>query len=87
VLMVSGSRAHVEMAETQLVERSCGPFVHTLTLPNGIDEDEIRADYDEGVLELHVPKPAEQRRRRSPSPPARRMRSKSNARVGDARSR
>jgi len=61
VLMVSGSRAHVEMGETQLVERSYGPFVHTLTLPNGTDEDEIRADYDEGVLELHVPKPAEQR--------------------------
>jgi HSP20 family protein len=35
--------------------------VRTLTLPKGVDENEVVANYNDGVLELHVPKPAEQR--------------------------
>ena len=61
MLTISGSRAPVETGEAQLVERPYGSFVRTLTLPKGVDEDKIVADYHDGVLELHVPKPAEQR--------------------------
>jgi HSP20 family protein len=61
VLTVTGSRAPFETGEAQLVERPYGSFVRTLTLPKGVDEDKIVADYHDGVLELHVPKPAEQR--------------------------
>src|SRR5919199_575995 len=61
VLSISGSRVPVETGDAQLVERPFGSFVRTLTLPKGVEEDKIVADYHDGVLELHVPKPAEQR--------------------------
>jgi HSP20 family protein len=64
VLSISGSRAPVEAGEEQLSERPYGPFVRTLTLPQGVDEEKIAADYNDGVLELHVPKPVEQRPRK-----------------------
>jgi HSP20 family protein len=59
VLTVSGSRVPVEAGESQVVERPYGSFVRTLTLPKGVDGDQIKADYHDGVLELHIPKPAE----------------------------
>jgi len=61
VLSISGSRAPVETGEAQLSERPHGSFARTLTLPQGVDEEKIVANYSDGVLELHVPKPAEQR--------------------------
>lgn len=61
VLSISGSRAPVETGEEQLSERPYGSFTRTLTLPQGVDEEKIAADYNDGVLELHVPKPVEQR--------------------------
>jgi HSP20 family protein len=64
VLSISGSRVPVETGEAQLVERPYGSFVRTLTLPKGVEEDKIVADYRDGVLELHIPKPADQRPRR-----------------------
>jgi HSP20 family protein len=59
VLTISGSRVPVETGETQLVERPYGSFVRSLTLPKGVNSDEIKADYKDGVLEVHIPKPAE----------------------------
>ena len=61
VLSVTGSRASVETGEAQLTERPYGSFTRTLTLPQGVDEEKIAANYVDGVLELHVPKPVEQR--------------------------
>jgi HSP20 family protein len=61
VLSISGSRAPVETGEAQLVERPYGSFVRTLTLPKGVDESKIVADYHDGTLELHVPKRVETR--------------------------
>jgi HSP20 family protein len=58
VLTISGSRVPVETGESQLVERPYGSFVRSLTLPKGVDGDQIKADYHDGVLELHIPKPA-----------------------------
>jgi|SRR5689334_9344422 HSP20 family protein len=59
VLTISGLRVPVETGETQLVERPYGSFVRSLTLPKGVNSDEIKADYKDGVLEVHIPKPAE----------------------------
>ncbi len=59
LLTISGSRVPVETGQSQLVERPYGSFVRTLTLPKGVDTDQIKADYHDGVLELHIPKPAE----------------------------
>jgi HSP20 family protein len=64
VLTISGARAPYETGEGRLVERPFGSFVRSLTLPKGVDADRIVADYHDGVLELHVPKPAEYRPRK-----------------------
>lgn len=61
MLSISGSRAPVETGEAQLSERPHGSFVRTLTLPQGVDAEKIEADYTDGVLALHVPKPAAKR--------------------------
>jgi HSP20 family protein len=61
VLTISGSRAADETGQAQLVERPYGSFVRTLTLPQGVDSDSIQAGYQDGVLELRIPKPAEQK--------------------------
>ncbi len=61
VLSISGSRVPAETGQAQLVERPYGSFARTLTLPQGVDADAIGADYQDGVLELRIPKPAEQK--------------------------
>jgi HSP20 family protein len=38
-------------------ERRYGSFTRTIGLPQGVKEKDIRADYKDGVLELHVTKP------------------------------
>ena len=59
VLTITGSRVPVETGDSQLVERPYGSFVRNLTLQKGVDSEQIKAEYHEGVLELRVPKPAE----------------------------
>ena len=61
VLSISGSRAADEAGTAQLVERPYGTFARTLTLPQGVDSDSIEAGCQDGVLELRIPKPAEQK--------------------------
>jgi HSP20 family protein len=61
LLSISGSRVPSETGKAQLVERPYGSFIRTLTLPQGVDADSIAAAYHEGVLELKIPKPAEQK--------------------------
>lgn len=61
VLSISGSRVPDETGAAQLVERPYGTFARTLTLPQGVDSDSIEAGYHDGVLELRIPKPAEQK--------------------------
>ena len=63
-LSISGSRVAHELGQAQLVERPYGSFVRTLTLPQGVDSDSIEAGYQDGVLELRIPKPAEQKPKR-----------------------
>jgi HSP20 family protein len=61
VLSISGSRVADETGAAQLVERPYGTFARTLTLPQGVDSDSIEAGYQDGVLELRIPKPAQQK--------------------------
>jgi len=42
----------------QVVERSYGTFVRTFQLPQGVDEDQIKAEFEQGVLSLSIPKAA-----------------------------
>ncbi len=69
VLTVSGERERAEQAEGDRFyryERRLGQFARSVTLPQGVDEDGIQAGYKDGVLEVRVPKPAEQKPRRIP---------------------
>jgi HSP20 family protein len=42
----------------QIVERTYGTFMRTFQLPQGIDADQIKAEFNNGVLSLHIPKAA-----------------------------
>jgi HSP20 family protein len=62
VLTVSGERQaeHEDKGEGyHRVERAFGRFSRSLSLPQGIDPDKVEAKFEKGVLEVHIPKPAE----------------------------
>ena len=64
VLTVSGERKaeHVEKSEGfYRVERAFGRFSRSLTVPDGIDAEAIGAEFEDGVLEVRIPKPAERK--------------------------
>jgi len=66
-LTVSGERnsEHEDKQEGYYrVERAFGSFSRSLTLPKGIDADAVTASFDNGVLEIRVPKPEERKPRR-----------------------
>jgi HSP20 family protein len=44
-------------------ERSYGSFSRSIALPEGVDEDQVNARFEHGVLEVSVPLPQQQRRR------------------------
>ena len=67
VLTVSGERKAEHEDKQQgyyRLERSTGAFSRSLTLPEGIDPDAVTAAFDNGVLEVRIPKPAEAKPRR-----------------------
>jgi HSP20 family protein len=45
-------------------ERRFGTFQRTIGLPQGVDESGIRAEFRDGVLEVHVAKPEQSKPRR-----------------------
>jgi HSP20 family protein len=62
VLTVSGERKaeHQENSEGfYRVERAFGRFSRSLTIPDGVNAEQISADFNDGVLEVRIPKPAE----------------------------
>jgi HSP20 family protein len=66
-LTVSGERKseHEERQEGfYRVERAFGSFSRSLTLPHGVDPDSVTANFDNGVLEIRIPKPEERKPRR-----------------------
>jgi HSP20 family protein len=42
----------------QVIERSYGTFMRTFQLPQGVDEGQIKAEFENGVLTLRIPKAA-----------------------------
>jgi HSP20 family protein len=66
-LTVSAERERTqELSEENLYrfERRFGTFSRTIGLPQGVDEEQIRADYHDGVLEVRVTKPEQPKPRR-----------------------
>ena len=64
VLTVSGERKTEEKKEEEgyyRVERAFGSFSRSLTLPDGIDPEQVKAEFDNGVLEVRIPKPEERK--------------------------
>lgn len=61
-LIVQGER-RVEKEETQKklhrIERSYGSFFRSFALPEEIDREKISADYEDGLLKVHLPKAPE----------------------------
>lgn len=47
-----------ESSRYHMVERSYGSFTRSFQLPQGIDETKIEADYNNGILSIHIPKTA-----------------------------
>ncbi len=67
VLTISGERKseHEERKEGYYrVERASGSFSRSLTLPEGVDPEAVRASFDRGVLEVRIPKPEERKPRK-----------------------
>lgn len=67
ILTISGERKaeHEERKEGYYrVERAFGNFARSLTLPEGIDPDQVRASFDRGVLEVRIPKPEQRKPRK-----------------------
>jgi HSP20 family protein len=59
-LTVSAERERVDEVEGDRFarfERRYGSFARSIGLPQGVTESDIRAEYTNGVLELHVTKP------------------------------
>jgi HSP20 family protein len=69
VLTVSGKRKaeHEERKDGYYrLERASGSFARSLRLPEGVDADGIKANFDNGVLEVRVQKPASRKPHRVP---------------------
>jgi HSP20 family protein len=59
VLTVRGERKNVREEKKEdfhRVERSYGSFERTFSLPSGVESENIRAKYSDGVLEVRLPK-------------------------------
>jgi HSP20 family protein len=67
VLTLSGERKseHEERKEGYYrVERASGTFSRSLTLPEGVNPEGIKASFNRGVLEVRIPKPEERKPRK-----------------------
>ena len=66
-LTVTGERERTkEISDERFYrfERRFGSFSRTIGLPQNVSEDQIKADYKDGVLEVHVAKPETPKPRR-----------------------
>jgi HSP20 family protein len=66
-LTVSATREReqkLEKGSVHRLERRHGTFARTVGLPQGVSEDAIKATYEHGVLQIAVPKPAQQKPKR-----------------------
>jgi HSP20 family protein len=62
VLTVSGEKSEQrkegEQHQYHLVERSYGSFSRSFRMPKNLDESKIEANFEHGVLTIHIPKAA-----------------------------
>lgn len=66
-LTIQGERKHEHKEEREgwyRSERSYGSFFRSVPLPEGINADEAKATFREGVLEITMPAPKREERRR-----------------------
>jgi len=59
VLTIQGERRHEKEEKGKKyhrMERSYGSFVRTFSLPDVIDDDKVKAEFKDGVLNLYLPK-------------------------------
>ena len=59
VLTLSGERRQEKEEKSKKyhrVERSYGSFLRSFALPESVDETGVKAEYKDGVLNLHLPK-------------------------------
>ncbi|MDH5347205.1 MAG: Hsp20/alpha crystallin family protein [Nitrospira sp.] len=59
VLTIQGERKYEKEEKGKKyhrIERSYGSFVRTFSLPDVIDDDKVKAEFKDGVLNLHLPK-------------------------------
>lgn len=66
VLTISGERRQTNEDRQEgfyRSERSYGTFSRSIALPEGVDEEQVNARYEHGVLEVTVPIPQQQRQR------------------------
>jgi len=67
VLTVSGDRRTEREDHREgyhRIERATGAFRRSLTLPEGVDADTIKASFEAGVLEITIPKPKQRQPQR-----------------------
>ena len=64
VLAISGERRAEHEARKEgfyRLERAHGRFQRSLTLPEGVDGENVTANFDRGVLEIRIPKPVQRK--------------------------
>jgi HSP20 family protein len=59
-LIVKGTRV-VDESEPRRAERPRGKFLRSFSVPASIDQSKIEAEYRDGVLQIRLPKRAEQK--------------------------
>lgn len=64
-LAIRGNKPDMPDIDTQhRTERPAGKFLRTFSVPASVDQTGIKADYRDGVLQVHLPKRAEPRAQR-----------------------
>jgi HSP20 family protein len=67
MLTISGQRKEEREEKSRTyhcVERMCGSFARTVTLPCAVKEDKVNAQYHDGVLTVSMPKTEESKARK-----------------------
>ena len=62
-LTIKGSRVAQDTARHR-AECPSGKFLRTFSVPSAVDQSDIRADYKDGVLQVHLPKRPERKSQR-----------------------
>ena len=67
VLTVSGERKSEQRTSSDgyaRLERATGSFSRSFSLPEGVDPESVKASFEQGVLEVQIPKPEQRKPRR-----------------------